>query len=79
MIVWVRASSRISIDTAYSVSPFLQYDNQQRHFSCISEQQSTNGIIQNCRIAQCKKPHTIAEELILPASVDMELTLLGEK
>ena len=30
------------------------------------------------RIAQCKKPHTIAEELILPAAIDMITCLLGE-
>ena len=30
------------------------------------------------RIAQCKKPHTIAEELILPSAIDMVSTLIGE-
>jgi hypothetical protein len=30
------------------------------------------------RIAQCKKPHTIAEELILPAAVDMVRIMVGE-
>ncbi|XP_063786065.1 protein FAM200A-like [Pseudophryne corroboree] len=30
------------------------------------------------RIAMCKKPHTIAEELILPAAVDMVNILVGE-
>ena len=31
------------------------------------------------RIAQCKKPHTIAEDLILPAALDMVSTMLDEK
>jgi hypothetical protein len=30
------------------------------------------------RIAKCKKPHTIAEELILPAAVDMVSNKVGE-
>ncbi|XP_063813110.1 SCAN domain-containing protein 3-like [Pseudophryne corroboree] len=30
------------------------------------------------RIAMCKKPHTIAEELILPAAVDMVNIMVGE-
>jgi hypothetical protein len=30
------------------------------------------------RIAKCKKPHTIAEELILPADVDMVNIMIGE-
>jgi predicted RNase H-like nuclease len=30
------------------------------------------------RIAKCKKPHTIAEELILPAAVDMVNIMIGE-
>lgn len=30
------------------------------------------------RIAKCKKPHTIAEELILPAAVDMVSVMIGE-
>ena len=30
------------------------------------------------RIAKCKKPHTIAEELILPAAVDLATTMIGE-
>lgn len=30
-------------------------------------------------IAKCKKPHTIGEELILPAALDMATILLGEK
>jgi hypothetical protein len=30
------------------------------------------------RIAKCKKPHTIAEELILPAAVDMANIMIGE-
>ncbi|KAM3838159.1 zinc finger BED domain-containing protein 5-like [Diretmus argenteus] len=30
------------------------------------------------KIAQCKKPHTIAEELILPAALDMVSTMLDE-
>jgi hypothetical protein len=30
------------------------------------------------RIAKCKKPHTIAEELILPAVVDMMNIMVGE-
>lgn len=30
------------------------------------------------RIAKCKKPHTIAEELILPAAVDMVSLMIGE-
>jgi hypothetical protein len=30
------------------------------------------------RIAKCKKPHTIAEELILPAAVDMVNMMIGE-
>ena len=29
------------------------------------------------RIAKCKKPHTIAEELILPAAVDMVKAVIG--
>ena len=30
------------------------------------------------RIAKCKKPYTIAEELILPAAVDLATTMIGE-
>jgi hypothetical protein len=30
------------------------------------------------RIAKCKKPHVIAEELILPAAVDMVNIMIGE-
>jgi hypothetical protein len=30
------------------------------------------------RIAKCKKPHTVAEELILPAAVDMVNIMIGE-
>jgi hypothetical protein len=30
------------------------------------------------RTAKCKKPHTIAEELILPAAVDMVNIMIGE-
>jgi len=30
------------------------------------------------RIAKCKEPHTIAEELILPAAVDMVSPMIGE-
>jgi hypothetical protein len=30
------------------------------------------------RIAKCKRPHTIAEELILPAAVDMVNIVIGE-
>ncbi|XP_072389908.1 SCAN domain-containing protein 3-like [Diabrotica undecimpunctata] len=30
------------------------------------------------RIAKCKKPHTIAEELILPATVDMVTVMIGK-
>ena len=30
------------------------------------------------RIAKCKEPHTIAEELILPAAVDMVNLMIGE-
>lgn len=30
------------------------------------------------RIAKCKKPHTIAEELILPAALDMVNIMIGE-
>ena len=30
------------------------------------------------RVAQCKKPHTIAEELILPAAIDMVSTMINE-
>ena len=29
------------------------------------------------RIAKCKKPHTIAEELRLPAAVDLARTIIG--
>ena len=31
-----------------------------------------------CRIAKCKKPHTIAEELVLAAAVDLVSTMIGE-
>ena len=31
------------------------------------------------RIAKCKKPHTIAEELILPAAIDLASTMIGEE
>jgi hypothetical protein len=30
------------------------------------------------RIAKCKRPDTIAEELILPAAVDMKNIMIGE-
>ena len=30
------------------------------------------------RVAQCKKPHTIAEELILPSAIDIVSTMIGE-
>ena len=30
------------------------------------------------RIAKCKKPHTIAEELVLPAVLDLVSTVIGE-
>ena len=30
------------------------------------------------RIAKCKKPHTIAEELVLPAALDLVSTMIGE-
>jgi len=31
------------------------------------------------RVAKCKKPHTIAEDLILPAAIEMATTMLGEE
>ena len=31
------------------------------------------------RIAKCKQPHTIAEELIQPAAVDFATTMIGER
>ena len=31
------------------------------------------------RIAKCKKPHSIAEELILPAAIDLATTMIGER
>ncbi|XP_067129334.1 SCAN domain-containing protein 3-like, partial [Centruroides vittatus] len=31
------------------------------------------------RIAECKKPHTIAEDLILPAAIDMILVMIGDR
>ena len=30
------------------------------------------------RIAKCEKPHTIAEELVLPAAFDLASTMIGE-
>ena len=30
------------------------------------------------RIEKCKKPHTIAEELVLPAALDLVSTIIGE-
>jgi hypothetical protein len=30
------------------------------------------------RVAKCKKPHTIAEQLILPAAVDLVNIMIGE-
>ena len=30
------------------------------------------------RIAKCKKPPTITEELILPAAIDLVLTMIGD-
>ena len=30
------------------------------------------------RIAKCKKPHTITEELVLPAALDLVSTMIGE-
>ena len=30
------------------------------------------------RIAECKKPHSIAEELILPAAIELATTMIGE-
>ena len=30
------------------------------------------------RIAKCKKPHSIAEEIILPAAIDLASTMIGE-
>ena len=30
------------------------------------------------RITKCKKPHTIAEELVLPAALDLVSTMIGE-
>ena len=30
------------------------------------------------RIAKCKKPHTIAEELVLPVALDLVSTMIGE-
>ena len=30
------------------------------------------------RIAKCKKVHTIAEELVLPAALDLVSTIIGE-
>ena len=30
------------------------------------------------RIAKCKKPHTIAEEVVLPAALDLVSTMIGE-
>ena len=30
------------------------------------------------KIAKCKKLHTIAEELVLPAALDLVLTIIGE-
>ena len=31
-----------------------------------------------CRVARCKKPHTIAKELILPAATDLVSIMVGE-
>ena len=30
------------------------------------------------RIAKCKKPHIIAEEIVLPAALDLVSTMIGE-
>ena len=30
------------------------------------------------RIAKCKKPHSIAKEIILPSAIDLASTMIGE-
>jgi len=35
-------------------------------------------VAHTCRFAKCKEPHTIGEELVLPAAEDMVNLLTGE-
>ncbi|XP_029729922.2 zinc finger BED domain-containing protein 5-like [Aedes albopictus] len=58
-------------------------ENKQQHVSFSRQTHiNSNALLASYkvayRVAQCKKSHTIAEELILPAAVDLVSTMIGE-
>lgn len=57
--------------------------NNQKSTFCKQSKVNSNALLASYkvayRIAQSKKPHTIAEELILPAAVDMAKIMIGEE
>ena len=52
-----------------------------RQVSTISKftQLPSKALLASYQVAhKCKKPHSIAEELILPAAIDLATTMIGE-
>ncbi len=49
------------------------------NITTIPEKAQQASYLAALRIAKCKKPHTIGEELILPAAVDMCRVMVGEE
>ncbi|XP_066473215.1 uncharacterized protein [Tiliqua scincoides] len=66
----------------FFIRKLKEYKPQQSTFTNQTKV-NANGLLSSYKmayhIAQCKKPHTIAEELILPAAVDMVTSMLGEE
>ncbi|KAM3868917.1 zinc finger BED domain-containing protein 5-like [Diretmus argenteus] len=59
-----------------------EYQGQQKRFvktASVSSNAQLASYKVAYRVAQCKKPHTIAEELLLPAAMDMVSCMVDEK